>query len=454
MPHVLLDLRTNAIVLGLPVTAHEARDHAVERRLIRSRGPLPFPGELDFFSRPVKDRFLHFRGQSFPRSIQLESQMPGQGFQHQAIPAGLRVPPRMDRAALNGKRGVRNDQGRVDGHPAAEPIAFRTRAERTVEGEKARSDFSERRSALDAGELLGEHDVGLALDLQHDRSLAGASRGRQRIGNARANPLFHHETIDDDLDRVLALLVQSRDPFDVHDLAVDAHPNETFLARVAKHALVLAFARAHERRQHLHLRPFAERQHAIGHLIDRLRLDGLVAVRAVRFPDPRVEQSQIVVDLGDRTDRRARIAGGALLLDGNRRREPLDRIDVGLVHLTQELARIRGQTLHVAPLPFRVDRVEGERRFPRAGKPGEDNETIARKRDVQILEVVLPRAADANHRARQFFLVRVLGVSVPSQKSRDLHRTFEMGHRSKGNGNARRKRQERKVRVTEPTSRI
>src|SRR3712207_7461127 len=40
----------------------------------------------------------------------------------------------------------------------------------------------------------------------------------------------------------------------------------------------------------------------------------LVAVGAVRMPDTREQQPQVVVDLGDRADRRPRIARGALLV--------------------------------------------------------------------------------------------------------------------------------------------
>ena len=46
--------------------------------------------------------------------------------------------------------------------------------------------------------------------------------------------------------------------------------------------------------------------------------------------------------------------------------EALDEVDVGLLHLAEELPRVRGQRLHVAPLPLGVDRVEGERGLRRS----------------------------------------------------------------------------------------
>jgi hypothetical protein len=85
-----------------------------------------------------------------------------------------------------------------------------------------------------------------------------------------------------------------------------------------------------------------------------------------------------------------------LLLDRDRRRQPLDQIDVGLFHQLQELARVGRERLDVAALAFRVERVEGERRFSRARQPGDHDQPVARQIDVQVLQVVRARAADAN----------------------------------------------------------
>ena len=120
----------------------------------------------------------------------------------------------------------------------------------------------------------------------------------------------------------------------------------------------------------------------------------LAAVPAVHDADARPEQAQVVVDLGDRADRRARVVRRRLLLDRDRRRQPLDRVDVGLAHLLEELARVGRQRLDVAALPLGVDRVEGERRLPRARQPGDDDQLVARDLDVDVLEVVLARALD------------------------------------------------------------
>jgi hypothetical protein len=52
------------------------------------------------------------------------------------------------------------------------------------------------------------------------------------------------------------------------------------------------------------------------------------------------EQPQGVVDLRLGPDRRAGVANAVLLLEGDRGRDRLDRVDVGAVQPLQELARV------------------------------------------------------------------------------------------------------------------
>ena len=104
--------------------------------------------------------------------------------------------------------------------------------------------------------------------------------------------------------------------------------------------------------------------------------------------DARKEQSEVVVDLRDRADGRARVVARRLLVDRDGRREAVDLVDVRLVHLAEELARVRRERLDVAALALGVDGVEGKARLARAGKPRDDDELVARDVDVDVLEVV------------------------------------------------------------------
>ena len=157
-------------------------------------------------------------------------------------------------------------------------------------------------------------------------------------------------------------------------------------------AVALGLAVLDERPEDEQPRPLGQREDLVDDLLDGLALDR-VAVGAVRDADPREQQPQVVVDLGDGPDRGARVARRALLVDRDGRRQPVDLVDVRLLHLAEELAGVGAQALDVAALALGVDRVEGEAGLAAAGQAGDDDEPVARERHVDVLEVVLARAA-------------------------------------------------------------
>ena len=177
-------------------------------------------------------------------------------------------------------------------------------------------------------------------------------------------------------------------------LAVDLDAREAVGAELLEHVAELALAVAHDRRVDRELRPFRQRQDLLDDLVEALPRDRPAADGTVRPADARVEEAQVVVDLGDRADRRARVARGRLLVDRDRRREPVDRVDVGLLHHLQELARVRGEALDVAALALGVDRVERERGLAGPREPGDADEGVPRQPDVDVLEVVLAGPVD------------------------------------------------------------
>ncbi len=77
-------------------------------------------------------------------------------------------------------------------------------------------------------------------------------------------------------------------------------------------------------------------------------------------------------------------------------------IHIGLFHDRQELARVGRQRFDIAPLPLRIERVEGERGFARPGQAGDHHQAIARDVEVDILQVVGACAPDlyAVHRGQ------------------------------------------------------
>ncbi len=193
---------------------------------------------------------------------------------------------------------------------------------------------------------------------------------------------------------MLELLVELDRLVEAAQLAVDHRSGVALRAHRLEQLPVLALAPADDRRADHESGALGEGHHVVGDLLDRLAGDRLAAVVTVGLADPRPQQPQVVVDLGHRADRRARVARGRLLVDRDRRREALDRVDVRLLHLAEELARVGGERLDVAALPFGIDRVESETRLAGSREPGDDDQRVSRQGDVDALEVVGPGARD------------------------------------------------------------
>ena len=220
---------------------------------------------------------------------------------------------------------------------------------------------------------------------------ASFKRGLERISEPALDPGPPNETVDDDFDLVLLVAFERQLRRQVDDFTVDPGPREALPRELVEEGVVLPLAAPHDRRQHLEAGAVGELQHPVDDLLRRLARDELSAVRAVRDADPGVKKTEVVVDLGDGADRRARVARRRLLVDRDRRRQALDEVDVGLVHLAEELPRVRRQRLDVAALTLGVDRVERQRRLARAREPGEHDQLIAGEHEVDVAEVVLAR---------------------------------------------------------------
>ena len=292
---------------------------------------------------------------------------------------------------------------------------------RAVEAEELRRWFVEADAAIGAGEVGGEDDVaglgagGAALggfcgsgsavffcDFEFERrrgrlgllgvfvrvvavvnadddvAFADAEGGVDRFGQSAADARGRFEAVDDDLDVVPHLAVEREIVVERHVFAVDAGPHEALLAQVFEQVFVFALLAADDGGEHGELRARFDRHDAGDDLLARLGGDRLAAFGAVAVADAGVEHAEEIVDFGDRADGRARVVAGRFLRDRDRRAEAADVVDLGLGHLPQELAGERGQTFHVAPLPFGIERVERERAFAGAGNAGQANQLVAR----------------------------------------------------------------------------
>ena len=74
----------------------------------------------------------------------------------------------------------------------------------------------------------------------------------------------------------------------------------------------------------------------------------------------RVEEFEVVVDLGEGADGGTGGADRVFLLDGDGGRDAIDPVNIGLIHAVEELPDVRRECFDVAPLALGVEGVKGE----------------------------------------------------------------------------------------------
>ena len=151
---------------------------------------------------------------------------------------------------------------------------------------------------------------------------------------------------------------------------------------------MLALAGADDRSHELYARPLRERHYLVDYLVDALLAYLLAAFRAVRHTDARPEKAQIIVYLRHGADRGAWVFGGRLLVDGYRWGQAVDIVNVRLVHLAEEHARVGAEALHVAALAFGIYGIEREAGFSAAGEAGYHDQLVSRYLNVDIFQIV------------------------------------------------------------------
>ncbi len=265
-----------------------------------------------------------------------------------------------------------------------------------VERERSRLELRNADTAVRAGQTRGIEGFVSVDDGDQDKTAAqfhGESDGKFE---AVFDSGLHQQAIHDHLDGVILALVERKVVLEVHQFAVDAGAGETVLDKLLHFFFEFTFATTGNRRHDHYAIVGRERHDALDYLLGGLASDGLAAIGTMGHADRRIEQAQVVVDLGDGADSGARTTAGGFLLNGNRWAKAVDRVDVGAFHLVEKLAGVGRKRFDIAPLALGVNRIESERRFAGAAEPRNDRQGIARNFDVNILQVVLARAAHRN----------------------------------------------------------
>ena len=315
--------------------------------------------------------------------------------------------------APGGDGGIHR-QGGVGHHPlhgelaqVADAVAVGAGTVGAVEGEEAGRELLHHGAVHGAGEVFGVEPfplhpfrqllAGLGNHLHQGQALAALQGGAQGVGEAFVDALASHQPVDHHLDVVGVVLVELDVVGQLAHLAVDPHPGEAFGHEAGQQLHVGALLAPHHRSQQLVAGAVGEGEDLVHHLVDGLGPDRAAALGAVGFTGPAEQQAEIVLDLGDRADGGAGVVAGRLLVDRDGRREALDRIDIGLVDLAEELAGVGRKALHVAPLTLGEDRVEGEGALAAAAHAGEHHHPVARDGEIHIAQVVLAGAPHPDH---------------------------------------------------------
>ncbi len=363
-------------------------------------------GELDRFLAGAVQQHLLGRGrQVLERRLDVEAIVARNALEHREG-VGVAAVPSLDRARGHAEFGERHDAGRVEGRDLAQPVAGGAGTDRRVEREQPGLQLRQRVAARRTAESAAEtvlHGIVTAVHLERQRPPIGDPQcGLEALGQALAHVGSHPQAVDDDVDVVLFGLLQCRQRFGLEDrhrgpARADPEPHVAARLHVGKQVGELTLAVAHDRRQDHEPGALGQRERGVHHLAHALCGQRQTMVGAVGRAGARVEQAQVVVDLGHRAHGRARVVRRGLLLDADGRRQAFDEVDVGLVHQLQELARVGRQALDVAALAFGVQRVEGQARLARTRQAGDHDQRVLGDVEVDVLQVVRARAAHPDH---------------------------------------------------------
>ena len=318
----------------------------------------------------VKQRLPEALGQAAVRLGQVRPIMPSQIFQQPVVVsnhsrAALR--PRQDDALLDRLFGVAEHQSLVEHRPLTQPRASRAGAVRRVEREM----FRRHRVVAFAGGLAGQPIRQLALAplrsikvgrlVQRDYfTLTPLKTGFNRVSQAAARLIADNEPINHDLDRVRFLRIEFEAGvcLELRQLTVDARADKSLAGQLLQHVAKLALLFLHHRREQHYSRVLRKREQLLDDVARAQPRNRLATFWAMRLADVGKQQSQIIVNLGRSGDGRTRVPTGRTLLDGDRRREALDVIDVRLLKLIEELPGIRREGLDVLALALGEQRVK------------------------------------------------------------------------------------------------
>ena len=368
LTHAVLNLGTHVIAVRLVIAAFQIVDDALEWLAHRAARKALDRQFQRFSLGTVQQRVQRIFGEVAQRSIHGEPKALAQCIiVHVRNRARFGVRPARcpDGTLGNGQLAVGNDAVGVNLHLDAQTGTGRAGTIGIVKREHARRQLFDRDAAVLTGIVLGEGQRFPADDIGQHQTARQCGRGLDRVGDTRACVRAHDHTVDHNFNRVLFILLQLDFFGQIVQIAVHPHADIARLTGVIEHLDVFALALAHDRCQNLHFGTLRQAHQLVNNLVNGLLVNLLAALGTVRCADSRPEQTQVVVNLGNRAHRRAWVLGGSFLVDGDSRGQAVDIVYIGLFHLSEELTRIGGQRLDIAALALCVNGIERQRGFTR-----------------------------------------------------------------------------------------
>ena len=310
-----------------------------------------------------------------------------------------------DAAGFDGFVPVGNHLVDVDFRDDAQAVAIFACTVGRIEGEGVRFGFRVGNARGGAHQKLAVvlHLLGLVVE-DHDGTLAVFHRDLHAVGEPLLRIIRHGEVIDRQLDIVDFVTIDLHAHDKGFHRAIDTHAGESLLADVLEQFAIMTLAPLHHRSEQRDGMTLVTLQNQVYELLFGIVDHLLLRVVGVGVGHAGVEQAQEVINLRDRAHRGTRVLVDGLLFDGNHRVEAGNLINVGMLHVADEMTGVRGVGLHIAALSLGVDGVKRQRRLATPAQSGDDHQLLLRDCQRHIFQIVLTRTRDNKRVLRLYVL--------------------------------------------------
>ena len=302
---------------------------------------------------------------------------------------------RQDATVADAHRRVRNDFVAIDEIDIAQSLTTRTGAKRRVEREivwsglhigQARNGIHERTAVI--AQLIG---LGIKY---HQLSVALLEGDVHGIGQTLAVLFGNLQPVHNKFHAVIHIAVQLHAKGDFLQHAVNTHIDIPLLAQVLKQVLVVALAVLDQRRQDVDAVPLIALHNQRQYFVDGVFHHLLTRQVGISVGGTGIQQPQVVIHLGRRAYRTARVAVHGLLPYRDDGTQTGYLIHVGALKHPHHVTGIGRERFQVTALPLGKHRVKGQRGLAASTQTSHHGQLVMRNLHVDVLEVMDTRAQD------------------------------------------------------------